>query len=91
MQNSFAAAALTLALLAASAASSGLAMASDSSVVLNDRNVEAVRTTLTQQGYEVGKVKLEDGYYEAYARKDGKKLEVLLDGDFKIVRTETKD
>ncbi len=69
----------------------GAATASDRSVALTDQNVAAVRAKLAEQGYEVGKVKLEDGYYEAYARKDGRKIEVYLDGDYKIVRTEDKD
>lgn len=45
-----------------------------------------VREVLTAQGYEVARIKMEDGYYEAYARKDGKKLEVYLDESMNIVR-----
>lgn len=59
-----------------------------SDVVLNDQNIKQVRDTLSAQGYKVAKVKKEDGFYEAYARKDGKKIEVLLNADFQIVRTE---
>lgn len=57
-------------------------------VVLNDANAGHIRQMLTEQGYEVGKIKTEDGLYEAYTRKDGKKLEIFLNGDFEIVRTE---
>ena len=59
------------------------AFASD--VILNDENTAKIRTMLTEQGYEVGKIKLEDGMYEAYARKDGMKYEVFLNGAFEVV------
>lgn len=62
-----------------------------SAVIMNDENRAKVREVLTEQGYEVGKVKLDDGLYEAYARKDGKKFEIYLDGDFAVVRTEEDD
>lgn len=39
---------------------------------------EDVRTMLTAEGYEVRKIKIEDGCYEAYAKKDDKKLEVYV-------------
>ncbi len=60
-------------------------------VELNDENTGRIREMLTDQGYEVGKIKIEDGLYEAYARKDGHKYEVFLDGDFAVVRTEMDD
>lgn len=56
-------------------------------VVLNDANIKQVKETLVAQGYEVAKVKKEDGLFEAYARKDGQKYEVFLDADFNVVRT----
>ena len=62
-----------------------------SAVIMNDESRAKVREVLTEQGYEVGKVKLDDGLYEAYARKDGKKFEIYLDGDFAVVRTEEDD
>lgn len=54
-------------------------------VELTDENTAQIRELLTEQGYEVAKVKIEDGKYEAYAKKDGEKFEVFLDGDFAIV------
>lgn len=60
-------------------------------VELTDENTAHIRELLTAQGYEVAKIKLEDGMYEAYARKDGEKYEVFLDGAFGIVRTELDD
>lgn len=60
-------------------------------VELTDAAKERIRTDLTAQGYDVGKIKTEDGLYEAYAKKDGQKLEIFLDEDFEIVRTETED
>ncbi len=49
--------------------------------------VEAkIRTTLTEQGYEVRKIEKEDGLYEAYAIKDGKKLEIYMNDKMEIIR-----
>ncbi len=72
---------LTAIVLATTVATSAFA----SDVVLNDENTAKIREMLTEQGYEVGKIKLEDGMYEAYARKDGGKYEVFLNGAFEIV------
>lgn len=69
---------------------SGAAVASET-VTLTDENTTQIRELLTEQGYEVGKIKTEDGLYEAYARKDGKKYEVFLDASFAVVRTELDD
>ena len=52
---------------------------------------EQIRTTLTEQGYEVRKIKMEDGYFEAYALKDGARLEIYLDKDLNIVRSKIDD
>lgn len=60
-------------------------------VALTDENTAKIREMLTEQGYEVGKIKMEDGLYEAYARKDGQKFEVFLDAEFAIVRTQLDD
>ena len=51
----------------------------------------AIRATLTEQGYDVRKIDVEDGMYEAYAMKDGKRFEIYLDTDLKIVKTELDD
>jgi hypothetical protein len=69
---------------------SATAFASDT-VELTDENTAKIREMLTEQGYEVGKVKIEDGLYEAYARKDGKKYEVFMNAGFEVVRTELDD
>lgn len=55
-------------------------------VELTDANTAQVRQVLTEQGYSVRKITLEKGMYEAYAKKDGKRMEILLDGDFTIVK-----
>jgi hypothetical protein len=57
-------------------------------VELTDANTKAITEMLTEQGYEVGKIKIEDGLYEAYAKKGGEKYEIFLDGDFTVVRSE---
>lgn len=46
---------------------------------------------MTGEGYEVRKVKTEDGYYEVYALKDGKRLEIYLDADLNPVKTKGDD
>ena len=60
-------------------------------VELTEENTQHVRQVLTEQGYEVAKIKIEDGMYEAYAKKDGKRYEVFLNGDFEIVEIELDD
>lgn len=56
-------------------------------VELTNENTAQVRQVLTEQGYEVAKIKLEDGMYEAYAKKDGQKYEVFLNANFEVVKT----
>lgn len=76
-----------IALALAAVLASSAAFASQQ-VELTDANTDQIRSLLTAQGYDVGKIKLEDGLYEAYARKDGERYEVFMNGDFEIVRTE---
>jgi hypothetical protein len=52
---------------------------------------DKVRAVLTEQGYEVAKVEMEDGQYEAYARKDGKRYEVYLNAALEVVKVEQDD
>lgn len=63
----------------------------DASLSLTDETTAQIRTMLAEQGYEVGKIKIEDGMYEAYARKDGNRYEVFLDSAFNIVEIEEDD
>ena len=79
---------VTPAILAATLA--GAAFASGT-VELTDENTAQIRAMLTEQGYEVAKIKIEDGMYEAYARKDGQKYEVFLNAAFEIVEIENDD
>lgn len=60
-------------------------------VKMTDEVQQQIRTTLTEQGYEVRKIEVEDGMYEAYAIKDGKKQEIYLDAEMKIVKIKTDD
>jgi hypothetical protein len=53
---------------------------------INNEVKQRINVLLTEQGYQVGKIKIEDGLYEAYAKKNGMKFEVFLDSDMKIVR-----
>ena len=43
------------------------------------KTADEITASLTAQGYEVKKVKPEDGMLEAYATKDGKRYEVYVD------------
>lgn len=81
----------TLALCSALSLAAGAALASDDGVKLTDDVRARITTVLTEQGYEVGKIKTEDGLYEAYARKDGKRFEVYMNDKMEIVRTKEDD
>jgi len=52
---------------------------------------QTIRDTLTAQGYDVRKIKREDGLFEVYAIKDGERLEIYLDSAMNIVRTKRDD
>lgn len=71
--------------LAAAIALPGAAFAG-AKIKLTDANKAQIAQLLTEQGYQVGKIRIEDGLYEAYAKKDGGRFEVMLDGDFQIVK-----
>ena len=63
------------------------AFAEDNEMPLDDATRAQITAMLTEQGFEVRKVQIEDGEYEAYAIKDGKKLEIFMDKDLNILRT----
>lgn len=82
--------ALSLALLASTtlsalATSDGVSGKPDAAVS------NQIKTQLVAEGYEVRKIKTEDGMYEAYALKDGAKFEIYFDSDLNIVKTKTDD
>lgn len=79
MKSKFGALAVSLALL--------LPTAALAEVVLTPDVEKQIKETLTAQGYEVGKIKIEDGMYEAYAKKEGKKYEVFLNEKLEVVKT----
>ena len=54
--------------------------------VLTDEIKQKIRNTLEEQGYTVGKIKVEDGLFEAYAKKDARKFEIYLNTQMEIVR-----
>ncbi|MEZ5675342.1 Peptidase propeptide and YPEB domain-containing protein [Thalassovita litoralis] len=79
-----------------SAALAGVLVAGLASPVLASGKVSEdmqtkIRAHLTEQGYDVRKIKREDGLYEAYVMKDGQKLEVYLDEQLTVVRTKSDD
>lgn len=63
----------------------------DSDMRLDDARKAEITTLLTEQGYEVRRIDAEDGMIEVYALKDGKRLELYLDSDLKVVRTKGED
>lgn len=79
MNKTFAALAVSLSLL--------LPAAAFAEVKLTPEVEQQIKDTLKAQGYEVGKIKIEDGMYEAYAKKDGKKYEVFMNEKLEIVKT----
>ncbi|VAV89326.1 hypothetical protein MNBD_ALPHA02-348 [hydrothermal vent metagenome] len=51
----------------------------------------SITKTLKEEEYEIRKVEVEDGCYEVYAMKDGKKYEIYINPkNGKIVDTEEK-
>ena len=80
--------AFPLVLSAAFAAGLGLAapaFASESDAVDGVTRAKVVEK-LEAMGYEVRKVEREDGKLEAYALKDGRRVEIYLDANLNIVR-----
>ena len=59
-------------------------------LVLNEQVKSEIKSSLESQGYNVGKIKIEDGLYEAYAKKDGKRMEVLMNDKLDIVEIKDK-
>lgn len=76
---------LLTSLITATALSVSLAQAGER-LQLNAEVKQRINASLTAQGYQVGKIKIEDGLYEAYAKKDGMRFEVFLDSDMNVVR-----
>lgn len=66
------------------------AFASSDAALTTERMTE-IRTKLTNEGYEVRKIDIEDGMIEAYVLKDGQRLELYLDTALNVVRTKVDD
>lgn len=77
--------------LALAIAAGSLAHATESSVSLDTVTSDKIKTMLTADGYEIRKIEVEDGMYEAYALKDGNRYEIYLNADLEIVKTEQDD
>ncbi|MCA8928068.1 MAG: PepSY domain-containing protein [Alphaproteobacteria bacterium] len=82
------AAALVAATLSLTAAG---ALASEGHERLDAQTERAIREKLAADGYDVRKIKAEDGLYEAYVLRDGKRAELYLDRDLNLVRTKDAD
>lgn len=76
--------------LALALALGGIAQASDDARI-DPAKAEQIKTRLTAQGYDVRRIKSEDGQYEAYATKDGIKYEIYLDDRLEVVKTSRDD
>lgn len=57
----------------------GLAAASEMVGTQAGKSADEIKASLAAQGYEVRKVKPDDGKLEAYAVKDGKLYEIYVD------------
>lgn len=71
-----------------------LALTATSALAAADLTPEVrtkIEDMLKAQGYEVGKIKVEDGNYEAYVKKGGEKLEIILNDKLEVVKTENDD
>ncbi|MCU0831560.1 MAG: PepSY domain-containing protein [Rhizobiaceae bacterium] len=69
----------------------GIASATESNIVVTAETAAKITEVLKAQGYDVRKIDSEDGRFEAYALKDGKKYEIYLDAAFAIVETKLSD
>lgn len=58
---------------------------------LTDERKTEITQLLTEQGYEVRQVQIEDGMYEVYALKDGERFEIYLDDSLAVAMTKTDD
>ncbi|MBC57737.1 MAG: hypothetical protein CL814_12490 [Confluentimicrobium sp.] len=58
---------------------------------MRHENTERVRTRLKADGYELRKLEQEDGRFEAYALKNGKRFELYLDKGLNILRSKADD
>lgn len=67
-----------------------IAQASDDKII-DPAKAEEIKTSLGAQGYDVRRIKTEDGLYEAYAMKDGIKYELYLNEALEIVKTKQDD
>ncbi|QGX98692.1 PepSY domain-containing protein [Roseovarius faecimaris] len=77
--------------LALAIAAGSLAHATESTVALDTATSEKITAMLTAQGYEIRKIEIEDGMYEAYALKDGNRYEIYLNAELDVVKTELDD
>ncbi|MFC6686889.1 PepSY domain-containing protein [Jhaorihella thermophila] len=80
--------AFALALSIALPASSALASSDDA---VPQEIASQIKSKLQAEGHDVRRVKAEDGYYEAYAMKDGKKMEIYFDSNLEVVKTKVDD
>ena len=54
--------------------------------------LEEIRTQLEAQGYEIQRLKQDDRYVEAYAKKDGRRWELKISpADGRILKIEAED
>jgi hypothetical protein len=71
-------------LLAANLAFAPMAALAESEGTVDAATAEKVTATMTEQGYDVRKLAIEDGMIEVYAVKDGKTCEVYLKADLTV-------
>lgn len=57
----------------------------DEDAAIDPAKEAAIRTMLTDQGYEIRSVGMEDGKIEVYAIRDGKMVEIYLDDRMNVL------
>jgi peptidase YpeB-like protein len=82
--------AITLAIATALATSAPMVFASSSDKLTSEISAR-ITEKLTSQGYEVRKIKSEDGLFEAYVIKDGVRQELYLNSELDIVNRKSDD
>lgn len=74
---------------AALLAATSIAVPAHASEKIDEATQTQITERLTAEGYEVRRIDTEDGYYEVYAMKDGKKVELYLNDALEIVKSKS--
>ncbi|MCV2869958.1 PepSY domain-containing protein [Defluviimonas sp. WL0002] len=70
-------------------AATALSLPAHASGEIDEATQAKITEQLTAEGYEVRRIDTEDGYFEVYALKDGKKYELYLNDAFEVVKSKS--